>query len=92
MEFEWASENIGHIAEHGLTPAQVEQVFSHDPVYLGFEYVAGEPRWSFVGHTDELKFMIVIITERHDRNRVVSAFPAGRPMIRRYIREKGEQS
>ena len=31
MEFDWDDPNIEHIARHGVTPSEVEQVFAKHP-------------------------------------------------------------
>jgi uncharacterized protein len=72
--FDWDNANIAHIAEHDVTPEEVEAVILGDPLDAGFEVVEGEERWSYLGETAEGRILRVVITLRGERMRVVTAF------------------
>jgi hypothetical protein len=46
LSFDWDRGNTGHIARHGVTPGEVEELFANDPADIGFETVEGEGRTS----------------------------------------------
>ncbi len=40
--FDWDEANIGHIAEHGVTPSEAEEVIGNQPLDLDYELREGE--------------------------------------------------
>jgi hypothetical protein len=60
--FDWDEFNIGHIARHGITPQEVEQVLRNDPADGGSQNVHGEERTVDVGATDAMRVLAVITT------------------------------
>jgi uncharacterized protein len=90
--FEWDDANIAHIAEHDVTPEEVEQVLLDDPLELEFDAgPGGEERWVYLGETDEGRILQVIITLRGERIRVVTAFEPVRRLRMLYLESKAEQ-
>ena len=59
---DWDEFNIGHIARHGITPQEVEQVLRNDPADGGSQNVHGEERTVDVGATDAMRVLAVITT------------------------------
>jgi len=90
--FDWDNANIGHIAEHDVTPEEAEQVVLGDPLELDFERTeSGEDRWSYIGETSRGRALQVVFTMRGEQVRVVTAF---KPTLRdelTYLRNKTEQ-
>lgn len=90
MRFEWDAANVSHIARHKATPEETEQALLNDPFDLGFEIRRGEERWTSIGHTDELRVLVVIWTLRGEEVvRVITAREAGKAARRVYLRAKG---
>jgi uncharacterized DUF497 family protein len=52
LVFDWDEANVAHVARHNVTPEEVEQVFTNDPMDLGVEAADGEERYASVGHTN----------------------------------------
>lgn len=87
--FDWDSANIGHIAEHDVTPEETEQVILSDPLELDFDQDRnGEERWTYLGETDRGRILTVIITLRSEKMRVVTAFDAERQDKLLYLETK----
>ena len=42
-----------HIASHGVTPAEVEEVFANEPFDLSYDEMDGECRWGVLGYPGE---------------------------------------
>lgn len=59
-DFEWDDANEEHIARHGVTPAEVEEVFQ------GRIYVkrAGGGRYAVLGRTGTGRHLVVIVLRR----------------------------
>ena len=83
--FEWDSSNVEHIAEHGITPAEAEQVILNNPLDLEFQIRNGEERIAQVGETDAGRILVIITTMRGELIRVVTAFVA-KPRLRKFYR------
>ena len=87
--FEWDEENRAHIARHGITPEEAEQVLVYDPVDAGAQDHAGEERFVEVGVMDAMRVLVVITTQRGELTRVVTAYPASAAFRRFYASQKG---
>lgn len=74
--FHWSDANINHIAKHGVTPDEAEQVILNDPIDLKFQHRSQEERFSQIGETDQGRILVVVSTWRMGLFRVVTAFPA----------------
>ena len=82
--FDWDAGNREHIAEHGITTAAAEQAVT-DPrrITVGTETREGEERTSIIGATRAGRILLVVVTPRGGRTRVVTAYPA-RPRHQRF--------
>jgi uncharacterized protein len=83
-QFEWDEQNIGHLAEHEIAPAEAEQVIQNRPIDLSTELRNGEERVVQVGETDEGRTLIVVSATRDSKIRVVTGWPANKS-YRRYF-------
>jgi hypothetical protein len=61
--------NIEHVAEHGLTPDEVDEVLLDDSIPTAHSASSGLP--CKFGHTSSGKFIIVIWEEVNDDPRVI---------------------
>lgn len=74
-DFDWDDANIGHIAQHGVTPEEAEEALTNDPLEMDFEIAPdGEERWSYLGETVGSRLLYLVITLRGEKIRVVTAF------------------
>jgi len=78
MQFHWDNGNIDHIALHKVTPEEAEQVVINDPFDVGTLVRNGEARTVHLGETDTGRVLVVVVTEREELYRVVTARPADR--------------
>jgi uncharacterized DUF497 family protein len=72
--FEWDRNNLRKIRAHRITPEEVEQVLSNDPILIYEQDVEGEPRYVYYGETDVGRLLAVVLTERNEKIRVVTAY------------------
>ena len=86
--FDWDSGNIGHIAKHNVVPEEAEEVILGEPLDIGFEAVDGEERSSHIGETNEGRILLVVITFRGERMRVVTAFEPDKQWRSFYIEQR----
>ncbi len=78
MQFDWDTNNIDHIALHDVTTDEAEQVIENKPLDAGVVFRNAEPRTLHLGETDTGRVLLVVITERNEMFRVVTARPANR--------------
>ena len=78
IEFEWNESNTDHIARHGVTPVEAEEVIAGRPIVLQVQFRNGERRELCAGRTAKGRAIAVVYTVRGGRVRVVTAFPARR--------------
>jgi hypothetical protein len=86
--FDWDSADIGHIAEHDVTPEEAEQVIKNRPFDLESHLRSGEERTAQVGETDAGRILIVVSTMRSKRIRIVPAWPANKNYRRYFLSMK----
>jgi len=86
--FDWDDANLAHIARHGISPAEVEEVFVDTPLPLAIDERGGEERHTELGETASGRLLVVVWTRRRRKIRVVTAFPANRKWRRFYRQVK----
>jgi uncharacterized DUF497 family protein len=86
--FDWDDANILHLAEHDVMPEEAEEVLLGDPLDARLEVVDGEERSSHVGETNEGRILLVVMTFRGDRMRVVTAFEPDKQWKIFYLEQK----
>jgi len=87
VDFDWDDANIEHIAEHRLTPDEVEEAFFDAARVPSPAYTVGkERRRGVVCATSAGRLLIVITTRRGERIRVVTARDATESEQRQYRR------
>jgi uncharacterized protein len=91
IRFDWDEANVEHIARHGVTREEAEQVIDNGPLELKPQVIEGEERFPNVGLTDAGRWLVVVLAERGSKARVVTAFEADRNLIALYVREKWEK-
>jgi uncharacterized DUF497 family protein len=72
--FEWDRNNLCKIQAHKIKQAETEQALINNPILVYSQDVEGEPRFVYYGESDAGRLLAVIITERGDRIRVVTAY------------------
>jgi uncharacterized DUF497 family protein len=86
--FDWDEGNIAHIAEHGVSPIETEDVVTNSPLDIGYESRNGELRLRQAAETSAGRILAVISTVRSGRTRVITAYPASRLLRATYLRCK----
>ena len=88
--FDWDEANISHIALHGVTPEEVEEVLANDPSEAVLQIHDGEERYYQYGLTNEYRCLVVVTTWRSETLiRVATAYPASPALRRVCFKERG---
>jgi uncharacterized DUF497 family protein len=88
MEFDWSEANRSHIARHGVTTSEAEEVLQNSPLDVTLQTNEGEERTVQVGETDKGRVLVVVTTWRGEKVRVVTSFPASARMRRFYLAKR----
>jgi uncharacterized DUF497 family protein len=85
MEFDWDEANEKHLARHGVSRREAEDVLT-DPLsqIIDSELVDEELRYRQIGSTADGRILIVIFTMRNQTVRPITGFEAGGFMARLY--------
>jgi uncharacterized DUF497 family protein len=90
--FDWDDNNLRKIRAHRIKRGDVEESLSNSPIPIYEQNVGGEPRFVYYGETDAGRLIAVVLTERGDRIRVVTAYKLDAGQKRDYFgrRLRGE--
>jgi uncharacterized DUF497 family protein len=89
-QFDWDDHNREHLAAHGLSPAEVEQVFANGYLHSDFDSEAGEPRWTAVGITNSGQVLVVVHTVRGEAIRPITGWDADDETSQLYFEQMGQ--
>jgi len=91
--FDWDKHNLAHINKHKVTPEEVEQVLSNDPLFIEtrIDLKSGEERIRELGHTNAGRVLFVGWMQRGDFVRPVTAYPANRKTCAAYYQRKNDE-
>jgi uncharacterized DUF497 family protein len=90
--FDWDRHNLKKIQGHRITVEEVEQALSRDPILIYEQDVEGEARFVYYGETDPGRLLAIVLTERDERIRVITAYELDAGQKRDYLdrRIRGE--
>lgn len=75
-EIIWPQERIDHIAEHGVTPEEVEEICFGNPLVLRAKSEGENPVYYVLGQTDEGRYLFCVVIRFPDgKGYPVSARP-----------------
>jgi uncharacterized DUF497 family protein len=83
--FEWDRNNLRKILAHGIRREEAEAALTNEPIPIYRQEVWGEDRFVYYGETDAGRLLAVVVTERGDRLRVVTAYDLDAGQRRDYI-------
>lgn len=90
--FEWDWNNLRKIRAHRIEREEAEEALLNDPIPVYEQDVQGEPRFVYYGETSAGRLLAVIVTERGNSIRVVTAYDLDAGQKRDYLqrRTKGQ--
>jgi len=72
--FEWDTNNLRKVRAHRIKAEEVEYALSWDPILIYEQDVEGEARYVYYGETRSGRLMAIVLVERGDKIRVVTAY------------------
>jgi len=90
--FEWDRHNLRKIRAHRISREEAEQALLNDGIAIYEQDVGSEVRYVYYGETGTGRLLSVIVTQRHDKIRVVTAYDLDAGQKRDYFarRVRGE--
>jgi uncharacterized DUF497 family protein len=86
--FEWDRHNLNKIKAHGINAAEVEQALSISPILIYEQDAEAESRYVYYGETAGLRLLAVVLTERNDKIRVITAYELDASQKRDYFERR----
>jgi uncharacterized DUF497 family protein len=72
--FDWDAGDLRKIRAHRINTQEVEQALSNDPIQIYEQDVEGEARYVCYGESDSGRLLAVVVVERAEKIRVVTAY------------------
>jgi len=90
--FDWDENNLRKIRTHRIKPEEVEQGLANSPIPIYEQDVQGELRYVYYCEADSGRLLAVIVAERGEQIRVVTAYVLDAGQKRDYLarRLRGE--
>ena len=88
--FEWDRNNLRKIQAHRIKREEAEEALLNDPMPIYEQDVEGELRVVYYGETNAGRLLAVILTERRDDLRVVTAYDLDAGQKRDYLRRRAQ--
>jgi len=87
--FEWDRNNLRKLRAHRIKREEAEQALFNDPIPVYEQDVEGERRFVYYGESNRGRLLAVIVTERGDNIRVVTAYDLDAGQRRDYLERRG---
>jgi len=72
--FEWDRNNLHKIRTHQIKREEAEEALLNDPIPIYDQEIEGELRFVYYSETNAGRLLAVVLTERGDNVRVVTAY------------------
>jgi uncharacterized DUF497 family protein len=90
--FDWDRNNLRKIRAHRIKPEEVQEALSSAPILIYEQDVQGEARYVYYCETASERLLAVVLVERDDKIRVVTAYDLDAGQKKDYLarRVRGE--
>jgi len=90
--FDWDQNNLKKIRAHRVKVAEVEQALAREPILIYEQDAGGEARYVYYGQTERDRLLAIVLTERDNKIRVITAYELDAGQKRDYLerRARGE--
>ena len=89
-EFDWNEHNERHLAKHGISRSDAEEVLSGDHILLEYQVEGGEQRWIAVGATGGGRILNIVFAARGEIIRPITGWTADKKTARIFLRQWGK--
>jgi uncharacterized protein len=88
--FDWDRNNLRKIRAHRIRRDEAEEALLNDPIPVYEQDVEGERRFVYYGETKAGRLLAVIVTERGESIRVVTAYDLDAGQRRDYLNRRAQ--
>ena len=88
--FDWDRNNLRKIRAHRIKQAEVEQALTRCPVLIYEQDATGELRYVYYGETERSRMIAVVLTERDEKIRVITAYDLDASQKRDYLNRRAQ--
>jgi uncharacterized DUF497 family protein len=88
-EFDWDQHNERHLAKHGISRSDVEDVLSGNHILLDYQTEGDEERWVAVGATRAGRILNIVFAVRGEAARPITGWTADEKTAGLYVKEWG---
>jgi uncharacterized DUF497 family protein len=90
-EFDWDAHNEQHLAKHGISRRDAEDVLSGNHVLVEYQTEGTEQRWVAVGTTRMGRIINIVFAVRSDAMRPITGWDADKATIDFYVQQWGQE-
>jgi len=90
-DFDWDEQNERHLAIHGISRSDAEDVLSGNHFLLEYQIEGNEQRWVAVGATRTARILSVVFTVRGEAMRPITGWTADKRTADLYLKEWGRE-
>jgi uncharacterized DUF497 family protein len=90
--FDWDRHNLKKIKIHGVSAVEAEEALSISPVLIYEQDADTESRYVYYGETASLRLLAVVLTERNEKIRVITAYDLDAGQKRDYLERRLRES
>ena len=88
-EFDWDDQNESHLANHGISRTDAEDVLSGNHVLLEYQMEGNEQRWIAVGASRTGRILEIVFAIRGEAIRPITGWAADKETAALYLEEWG---
>ena len=88
--FDWDRDNLRKIRAHRIKREEAEQALLNDPIPIYEQDVGDELRFVYCGETNAGRLLAVIVTERGESIRAVTAYDLDAGQKRDYLKRRAQ--
>jgi uncharacterized DUF497 family protein len=90
-EFDWDENNEQHLAKHGISRSDAEDVLSGNHILLEYQTEGNEQRWIAVGATRAGRIITIVFALRGEAMRPITGWSADKATIDLYFQQWGQE-
>jgi len=88
-EFDWDEQNEAHLAKHGISRSDAEDVLTGNHILLEYQIEGDEQRWVAVGATRTGRILDIVFAVRGRAVRPITGWAADQETVILYLKQWG---
>ncbi len=88
-EFDWDGQNETHLAKHGISCSDAEDVLTGNHILVEYQMEGNEQRWIAVGATRTGRILNIVFAVRREAIRPITGWAADKETAALYLEQWG---